>query len=169
MDTLTNLDTKPPRSSKGLAIGAVIGIIAIALAAYYISQQPSMDDQIAAIMEGSYREGSPEFEELARNIRITTSQDTVESPDTYGTISMYIRGRITNNGDRPITVLEVKASVVDLEESVIREGTLLVVPRQANRLDPGETVIGSLTIQGFAKSDDRANIRWAVTAIKPAS
>ena len=43
---------------------------------------------------------------------------------------------------------------------------MLVVPIQDAMLSPDETIPVTITLDGFSKEDDRANIRWKVTAIK---
>lgn len=79
---------------------------------------------------------------------------------------MYINGKIRNKGQKTITALEVNVGVVTQFNAVLRERRILVVPVQQPSLGPGETIPITLTLDGFAKDDDRANIRWKVTAIK---
>jgi hypothetical protein len=128
-----------------------------------------MEDQAAAILEGSLRAGDPEFDKLSRDIIISTSNDTVESPNAFGSISMYIVGRVKYRGDKLITGLEVNVSVIDQFNQVVKEKRVLVVPTQQPSLGPGETIPITLSIEGFKKEDDRANIRWVVTAVKVAN
>ncbi len=126
-----------------------------------------MEEQTAEILSGAYREGSPEFAALNRDIIISTDDDTVQSPMGLGTISMFIKGNVRNRGTRTISVLEVNVSVITQMNDVLRERRILVVPIQQSTLGPGETVPITLTFDGFSRDDDRANIRWKVTAIKP--
>ena len=42
-----------------LVIGSLVGLAIIGVVVLLLMQQPSMDDQRAAILEGSSREGSP--------------------------------------------------------------------------------------------------------------
>ncbi len=49
---------------------------------------------------------------------------------------------------------------------VVREKRLMVVPKQREKLAPGETIPVVATVEGFRKDDDRANVRWKVTAIR---
>jgi hypothetical protein len=125
-----------------------------------------MEQQSAQILEGSLREGTPDFAAANKDIIISTDKDTVESPTGLGTISMYIKGNIKNKGSRNVTALEVNVSVINTKNEVIREKRVLVVPLQHPNLPPGETVPITLDIPGFSPKDDRANIRWKVTAIK---
>ena len=155
--------------NKILIVGAIVGILIVGAGIWLLSFQPSIEDQMARILEGSYREGEPEFESITKDIVISTSEDTVESPNAFGSISMYIKGRIRNKGNRVITGLEVNVAVLDTFNQPLREKRVLVVPTQVPQLGPGEIIPISLEISGFERRDDRANIRWKVTAIRAPS
>jgi hypothetical protein len=78
---------------------------------------------------------------------------------------MFINGNIHNKGDKTIDILEVRVAVITQFNQVLKERKILVVPVQQATLGPGETIPITLTMDGFSRSDDRANIRWKVTAI----
>lgn len=148
-------------------IGSIIvGLLLIAGAIWMLSSKPSIEDQTAKILEGTSREGSPEFAALSKDILISTDEDTVESPMGLGTISMFIKGKIYNKGAKKITTLEVNVGVVTEKNEVLREKKIVVVPIQQPVLNAGETIPITLTLDGFDRKDDRANIRWKVTAIR---
>lgn len=149
-----------------LLTGFLIGVAVIGIAIYFFSLKPPMEQQAAQVLEGAFREGSPEFAAVNRDIIISTDDRTVESPMGLGTISMYIHGNILNKGTKNITALEVNVGVVTQTNEVLRERRILVVPVQQSALPPGETIPITITLDGFARTDDRANIRWKVTAIK---
>ena len=152
--------------NKIFVAGFLFGMIVIAGVIWMLSFKPSIDEQTAAILAGSFREGSPEFADLNKDIIISTDDRTVESPMATGKISMFINGKIRNKGARTINVLEVNVAVVTQFNVVLRERRVLVVPVQKPVLSPDETIPITLTLDGFNKDDDRANIRWKVTAIK---
>ena len=151
---------------KGYVIGAVVGLLIIGALIFIATRRPSMEDQAAAILEGSSREGSPEFDAITKDIIISTGDNTVESPNAFGSISMFIEGKVKNKGNKTIDGLEVNVAVVDQFNQVIKEKPVLVVPTQQGQLGPGETIPITLSLEGFKKNDDRANIRWKVTAIR---
>lgn len=163
----------PKKEKRGInkvfILAAIVGIVVIGGAIWLLSMRPSIDEQTSRILQGAYREGTPEFEQLNKDIIISTDDKTVESPTGMGTISMYINGKVRNKGSRTIDVLEVSVSVVTQFNDVLRERRILVVPVQQSVLAPGETIPITLTLDGFSKDDDRANIRWKVTAIKAAN
>ena len=149
-----------------LIVGALVGIVAIGLAIWLLSFKPSMEDQTAKILQGSFKEGSPEYTELNKDIVISTDDNTVESPMGTGKISMFIHGKIRNKGTRTVNILEVSVSVVTQFNQPLRERKILVVPVQRSTIGPGEIIPITLTFDGFTKDDDRANIHWKVTAIR---
>ena len=169
MDELFNSGKEKKVISSVFIVGILIGLGLIAGAIWLLSRTPSMEDQTARILQGSFREGSPEFAEITKDILISTDPNTVESPTGLGTISMYIQGKIYNKGTKTLSTLEVNVAVIDTKNQVIRDKKILVVPVQQTLLEPGETIPVTLTLDGFTLKDDRANIRWKVTAIKAAS
>ena len=163
-------DIFKPEEKRGInkvfLAGLVIAVVAVGAVFWLLSQKPSMEEQTAKILEGVYRDGSPEYAELQKDIIISTDDRTVQSPTGMGTISMYINGKIRNKGIRTITALEVNVAVVTQFNDVIKERKILVVPVQQPSLGPNEIIPITLTLDGFTASDDRANIRWKVTAIR---
>ena len=173
MDELFNTEKEKKGVSPVFIVAFVIGLVLIGgivvdafIFRWVISWRPTMDVQMAKILEGAFREGSPEFAELNKDIIISTDDKTVQSPMATGKISMFISGKIRNKGTRTINVLEVNVAVVTQFNDVIRERRILVVPVQQAVLGPDQIIPITLTLDGFDKSDDRANIRWKVTAIK---
>jgi hypothetical protein len=152
--------------NKLLIGGMIVGVVLVGVAIYLLSFKPSMEEQTARILAGSYHEGSPEYAELNKDIIISTDDKTVQSPTGMGTISMYINGKIRNKGTHTINALEVNVAVVTQFNVVLRERRILVVPVQHATLGPDETIPITLTLDGFSQDDDRANIHWKVTAIK---
>lgn len=147
-------------------IAALIGAaVLITILIVVMSFRPSLEDRMAAVLATAVHEGQPGFAELSKEI-IIANDNTVESPMATGKISMFLHGKVRNKGQRTVTVLEVAARVVTQFDQVLRERKMLVVPQQQPKLDPDETIPVTMTFDGFEKSDDRANIRWRVTAIK---
>lgn len=167
MDTFLGQNEEKKGINIGFVIGIAVGVIAIAAAIWLLSFRPPVEDQKAIILEGAYREGSPEFDQVTKDIIISTDDRTVQSPNGFGRISMFIVGNIRNKGAKVITVLEVNVAVVDSFNAVVKEKRVLAVPSpQAETLGPNETIPITLSLDGFDKTDDRANIRWKVTAIR---
>src|SRR5438552_12391288 len=144
-DLFTN--NEPKKANKKIfVIGLLIGAIAIGALIWFMSLKPSMDDQIAKILEGSYHEGSPEFADLTKDIIISTDENTVESPMAFGTISMFINGKIRNKGTHTLNALEINVAVITQFNKVLKEKRILVVPTQVPRLAPGDVIPVTLTL-----------------------
>lgn len=169
MDAFLEPQEQRKGNIKALILGGIVGIVLLGAGIWLLTRQPSMDDQMANILEGSYHEGTPEFAAITKDIVISTADDTVQSPNAFGTISMYIGGKIRNKGDKVINGLEINVAVIDSFNKVLKEKRVLVVPTQRPQLAPGEMIDIHLEIPGFDRQDDRANIRWKVTAIRVAS
>jgi hypothetical protein len=161
---------KPVERKRGInkifVAALLIGAVTIGAVIWVLSFRPSIDEQTAQILAGSFREGTPEYAELNKDIIISTDDKTVQSPMATGKISMFIHGNVRNKGSRTINILEVNVAVVSTFNDILRERKILVVPVQQPTLGPGETIPITLTLDGFNKEDDRANIRWKVTAIR---
>lgn len=168
MDSFLENKEEKRKINKGFILGGLVGLVVIAALIGIAMLRPSMEDQKAAILEDSLREGSPEFEQITKDIIISTGDETVESPTGLGRIMMSITGRIRNKGNRTINGLEVNVAVVTRFNDVLKEKRVLVVPTQRTLLEPGDTIPITLQLDGFDKNDDRANIRWKVTAIRVA-
>jgi hypothetical protein len=153
--------------NKGFVIGIVIGVVVIAaVIGLLLSLRPSVDDQKAKILEGLSRAGTPEFDAVTKDIIISTDDRTVESPNGFGRISMFIVGKIRNKGTKTINALEVNVAVIDQLNAIVKEKNVLVVPTQREKVSPGEIIPITLSLDGFDKKDDRANIRWKVIGLR---
>jgi hypothetical protein len=169
MDTLFDKEEKKKGINKGFLLGGIVGVFIIAIIVLIAMQRPSMGDQEAAVLADALRPGSPDFQEITKDIVISTNADrTVQFSNAFGSISMSIEGSIRNKGDRTMNGLEVNVAVVDQFNQQIKDKSVLVVPKQRDVLAPGDTIPITLTLDGFKSDDDRANIRWKVTAIRVA-
>lgn len=168
METLSEFNKQNRRLNKIHIIGVLIAVILISAGIFYLLQTPPQEVQKAMILEGSLREGDPKFQEITKDIIISTDPDTVQSPNAFGKISMFIKGNIKNYSKNMINGLEVKVVVVDRFNQPIKEKRVLVVPTQQATLGPNESIPITLSVDGFTPEDDRANITWRVTAIRVA-
>ena len=152
--------------NKTFIVAVLIALLIIAGLIYLLSRRPPADQQMAQLVASALHEGSPDFADLSKDIIIATDDRTVQSPTGLGTISMYIYGKIRNKGKRTIDILEINVAVVTQFNQVVKEKNILVVPVQQSTLGPDQTIPVTLALEGFSREDDRANIRWKVTAIR---
>jgi hypothetical protein len=168
MDNLFEKKEEKKGINMGFLIGGIIGVFVIGIIILVAMQRPSMVDQEAAVLADALRPDSPQFQEITKDIIISTGDNTVQYANAFGGISMAIVGNIRNKGNRAINGLEVNVAVVDQFNQQIKDKSVLVVPKQQEILAPGDSIPITLTLDGFKRDDDRANIRWKVTAIRVA-
>ena len=168
MDNLFEKKEEKKGFTMGFLVGGIIGVFVIGIIILVAIQRPSMGEQEAAVLADALRPDSPQFQEITKDIIISTGDNTVQYANAFGGISMAIVGNIRNKGNRAINGLEVNVAVVDQFNQQIKDKSVLVVPRQQEILAPGDSIPITLTLDGFKRDDDRANIRWKVTAIRVA-
>lgn len=168
MDTLYQNENREKGSNKILFAAIGIAILAVAAVLGLLFLRPTTEEVKKQVLDGAYREGSPEFQALTNKIIIfNDAQNTMESPTGLGTITMFVRGSVRNNSDKTLAALEIKVGVLDPFSKVIKEKLMTVVPSpQKETLAPQEVLQVTVPIEGFAKDDDRARVQWKVTAIK---
>ncbi len=135
---------------------------------YLMSRPDTVGTAGGQRLEGALRVGSPDFEKYKPLIR-TDDPDATEGTRAIGDIVMTLHTTARNFTGRTINGLEVRAAVVDLSGKSIKERTVVVVPNRSTgltELDPNKTLPVFVTLEGFSKSDVRANIKMEVTAIK---
>lgn len=167
METLEQ-HNKPKKGVNKIFIVALLAAILLVAGGIWLwSLKPSNVEIRQEALEGAYREGSPEFEELTKRILVKPDMSrTTESRTALGTVMMAIPATVYNRSDKTLTTLEVNVGVVDQSGKVIKEKTYLVIPKQQGNLLPGESVSTTAVVEGFEPEEDRANVRWKVTAIK---
>jgi hypothetical protein len=168
MDTISQNENREKGSNKILfaAIGIAVLVVGVIIGLLFL--RPTTEEIKTQVLDGAYREGSPEFQVLTNKIIIfNDAENTMESPTGLGTITMFTRGRIRNNSDKTILALEIKVGVLDPMNKVIREKQVTVVPSQnVESMTPQQVIPVNVPIEGFSKEDDRARVQWKVTAIK---
>lgn len=159
---------EPKKGINKIFIFALLaGVLLVAAGIGLWSLKPSIAGMEEEALEGVHREGSPEFEEITKRILVKPDMNrTTESPTALGTIMMSIPAVIHNRSDKVLTTLEVNVGVIDQKGKVLKEKTYLVVPREQPYLGPNQAVSTTAVVEGFRRDDDRANVKWKVTAVK---
>lgn len=168
MDNLLLENKIQKRGNKGLIAATLVAFLVVAgiiVGIYFI---PSSGEMKADALEGAYLEGSEEFDDYTKEIIITTDPDRLlQSMTGMGKIIMSIGGRIRNKGDKNLSALQVQVDVVDTKSAVIKGQKFTIIPSfNKSKLGSNESIDVSVNIGGFTRDDDRANVRWKVTALK---
>jgi hypothetical protein len=116
-------------------------------------------------LEGGIRAGTPEFEQYRRKV-IRDAPEATEAKRALGDIVMTLRTTVRNFSGRSLNGLEMYVAVVDTQGRPVRERTVIVIPARRPELDNNETMEVPITLEGFTDSDDRANIKMEITAIR---
>lgn len=154
-----------PESRRTLIIVvAVAAAVVIALFFYLLMRaggSPSGDPRL----EGGIRAGSPEFEQYKTQI-VHDDPEAWESPRALGDITMSLKTTVRNLSNKTLNGLEVRAAVVDHQGQSVKERTVRVIPDRQRELAPNKTMDVSIALDGFKTTDDRANIKMEITAVK---
>lgn len=154
-----------PESRRTLIIVvAVAAAVVIALFFYLLMRaggSPGGDPRLA----GGIRAGSQEFEQYKTQI-VLDDPEAYESPRALGDIVMSLKTTVRNLSNKTLNGLEVRAVVVDHQGQSVKERTVRVIPDRQPELAPNKTMDVSITLEGFKETDDRANIKMEITAVK---
>jgi hypothetical protein len=143
-----------------------IGIVAVAGLLIWLLTSPSQQRQQLPQLQGALREGA-QFEELKKKIVVEREVDyTTETKNIAGNLQVNIAGMVRNFTGKTITGLEVVGSVVNKDGIVVREKAAVVVPVLQEQIAPNKTLPIRVSVDGFEEKDDRADIRWRISAIK---
>jgi hypothetical protein len=152
-------------------VAALIAVLLIAGLFIYLRTRPApapLAGPPQQRLEGALRAGSPEFEQVKQRIGVDNPEGT-EGGRVVGDIVMTLTTNVRNFTGRTIGGLEMRAAVVDLEGKTIKERYVIVVPnagKNITEMEPNKVLPVSITIEGFSKSDVRANIQMEVTGVK---
>lgn len=155
------------------AIFTIAGLVAVLLIAgliVYLKTRPEPKPSSAVALdqklEGGFRAVSPEFNRYRDLIKLD-EVDAFEADSVGAGIQMDLVGTVRNFTGQTIGGLEMKGTVVDLEDKPIKERTMIIIPSASlPELEHNKTARVKVTIPGFTKSDNRANYRLEITAFK---
>jgi hypothetical protein len=169
--TERNINRDNASSRLPLIVAAVIAALLIAGLFYYLKTRPApapLSGPAQQRLDGALRAGSPEFEQAMKLISVDEPEAT-EGSRVVGDIVMTLNTTVRNFTGRTLSGIEMRAAVVDLEGKPVKERYVIVVPnagKNVTELENNKTLPVSVTIEGFSKSDVRANIKMEVTGIK---
>jgi hypothetical protein len=169
--TEENLNKRERARNIPFIVAGIFALLIIAGLIYYFKTRPATPISTGPVqqrLEGALRPGSPEFEQNKGRIGVD-NPEADEGSRVVGDIVMTLRTTVRNFTGRTITGLEMRAAVVDLEGKPVKERYVVVVPnaaKQLTELENNKTLPVAVTIEGFSKSDVRANIQMEVTGVK---
>jgi hypothetical protein len=150
-----------------IAIGVVTALL-VALMVYWATRpRPRNNIATPQRLANAVRSNSPEFATLRPKIVVefVPDADAFEATRPIGDIVMTLRPKVRNFTGRTITGLELQSTVVDLDNQPLQTRTFAFPPNneQTFSLEPNRVFEPSLVMEGFKKTDVRANVRIDVT------
>lgn len=116
-------------------------------------------------LQGAIREGSPQFEELKKNI-VLDDPEAVEARRALGDITMTLQTTVRNLTGKTLSGLEIRAAVIDYEGKPVKQRNVVVIPVKQPELAPNKTLPVAVMLDGMSDTDARANIKMEVAAFK---
>lgn len=155
-----------PESRRTLIIVvAVAAAVVIALFFYLLMRAGGSSGGGDPRVAGAIRAGSPEFEQYKTQI-VLDSPEATEAKRALGDTVMSLSTTVRNLSNRTLTGLEIRGAVVDHQGQPVKERTVIIVPTRQAELAPNKTMPVTMMLEGMKDTDDRANIKMEVAAVK---
>src|SRR6266704_3096393 len=116
-------------------------------------------------LQGAIQPGAPEWDKDSKLITLD-DPEADEAGRALGDIVMTLHTTVRNFTGRTINGLEVHAAVVDHQNQIVKDRTLVVIPGRRAELEPNKTMYVAINVEGMTDNDDRANIKMEVTAFR---
>ena len=125
--------------SRGLLVVGAIAALMLAILIVALAVSKSAGDRE---VENMARAGSPEFDAYKDKVTMEVDPDgKMVYPNMIGMWQLEARAKLTNRGDRELTVVEVVGKMLDFEDKVIAQAVQLSIPRiRKDPLKPGESM-----------------------------
>lgn len=156
-----------PQDSSRRIIIIVVAVVAAFLIGgfFYLLLRKTVSVNQSPKLENAVRPGSPDWETYQKRI-VLDDPEADEAKRALGDTVMTLRTTARNFTGRTIDGLEMRAAVVDHQNQVVRERTLVIIPGRRDELGPNKTMLVAINVEGFTDSDDRANIKMEVTGFR---
>ena len=155
-----------PESRRTLIIAvAVAAAVVIALFFYLLMRAGGSSGGGEPRLEGAIRAGSAEFEAYKTQILLDDPEAT-EAKRALGDTVMSLTTTVRNLSNKTLTGLEIRGAVVDHQNQPVKERTIIVIPTRQAELAPNKTMPVALMLEGMKDTDDRANIKMEIAAVK---
>ncbi|MEK6335383.1 MAG: hypothetical protein AABM67_10575 [Acidobacteriota bacterium] len=163
MATEHSIPEEKPNRTLIIVVAAISAVVIVVF--FYLLLRGTIGDNKPIRLEGAIRAGSPEFDKYKPLVAL---DDPVadEAKRPLGDMVMTLQTTARNFTGKTIIGLEVRAAVVDHQEQVVKEKTVVIIPGRRDELEPNKTMQVSIVLEGFTETDDRANIRMEVVGIK---
>lgn len=155
-----------PESRRTLIIVvAVAAAVVIALFFYLLMRAGGSSGGGDPRLEGAIRAGSQEFEQYKTQI-VLDDPEATEAKRALGDTVMSLNTTVRNLSNKTLVGLEIRGAVVDHAGQPVKERTVIMIPTRQAELAPNKTMTVTMMLEGMKDTDDRANIKMEVAAVK---
>ncbi|HXQ69301.1 MAG TPA: hypothetical protein VN844_02390 [Pyrinomonadaceae bacterium] len=144
---------------------AVAAAVVIALFFFLLFQVGGSGGTGDPRLEGAIRAGSQEFEQYKTQI-VLDDPEATEAKRPLGDTVMSLSTTVRNLSNKTLVGLEIRGAVVDHQGQPVKEKTVIMIPTRQAELAPNKTMRVSVLLEGMKDTDDRANIKMEVAAVK---
>lgn len=125
------------QARRSIILIAAIALIVVAVLVLIVTRSRPQYQQT---LQNVSRAGSAEFDGYRDKVGLEIIEK-IEHPNMVGMSQYEIQARLTNNGDRTITGIELAGKILGLDDQIIRESISLPIPRlRSEPLKPGESM-----------------------------
>ncbi|MDQ3754641.1 MAG: hypothetical protein M3371_07915 [Acidobacteriota bacterium] len=164
--TKQNMEEGDASRRKIFIVIALVAALPIAGLVYWVTR--SSPQSGPPHLENALRPGSPEFEGMRERVVVEFDPDTnaTEATRPLGDVVMTITPTIRNFTGRTLNGLELRATVVDSQGQPVQEKTVIPIPNRQPELENNKVLQVPITMEGFRKTDTRANIKIELTGVR---
>ena len=161
-----NMEEADASRRKIFLIVALVAALPVAGLIYW-AMRPSPDAGPPRL-ENALSPASPEWEEVSRRVVVEfdPDNDATEGERALGDVVMTMTPTVRNFTGRTINGLELRATVVDLQGQPVQQKTVVPLPNRQAELEHNRVMQVPITMEGFKKTDTRANIKIELTGVR---
>ena len=150
-----------------IILAAIITTIIALLAAglHYAAMTQPVNSYSVPRLSSALRPGESEFEQVREQIEIAQLLGT-EQVHPFNSLAVDLTATVRNNTGRTISGLEMRGAIVDAQNSIVRERTVMVIPARQTALEPGEAIGVRVLLEGIAKDSERAEMVLEVSGVR---
>lgn len=148
-----------------IIVVAVAAAVVIALFFYLLMRAGGSSGGGEPRLEGAIRAGMPDFEQYKTQI-VLDDPEATEAKRALGDTVMSLSTTVRNLSNKTLIGLEIRGAVVDHQGQPVKERTVVMIPTRQAELGPNKTMPVTMMLEGMKDTDDRANIKMEVAAVK---
>jgi hypothetical protein len=145
-------------------ITAAIALVAAGMQ-YFALTQPYSNSYSQPRLKESLRAGNPDFEPLREKVLVEHLVG-VEKMHPFSDLVIELTATVTNNTGRTISGMELQGAIVDSHGSLVRERTVVVIPKRQTALEPDEAMNVRILIENIDPDSERGHVSLEVTALR---